>query len=59
VDRYLHSAARNDPLSFDRGYSKRTVEGAVILRSSGQRHRDDPKAVTRPMPMIEEADGWY
>jgi hypothetical protein len=59
VDRYLHSAARNDPLSFDRGYSKRTVEGAVILRSSGSVTVMTPKAIARPMPMIEEAGGWY
>lgn len=36
----------------DRGYSKRIVEGAVILRSSGSVSVMTPKAATRPMPMI-------
>jgi hypothetical protein len=36
----------------ERGYSKRTVEGAVILRSRGSVSVMTPKATTRPMPMI-------
>lgn len=34
------------------GYSNRTVDGAVILRSSGSVTVMTPKAITRPMPMI-------
>src|SRR5215467_7820600 len=40
------------PAHPERGYSKRIVEGAVILRSSGSVSRMIPKAATRPMPMI-------
>src|SRR5262249_34873326 len=38
--------------ALDGGYSKRTVEGAVILRSSGSVSVMIPKATTRPMAMI-------
>jgi len=34
------------------GYSNRTVDGAVILWSSGSVTVMTPKAITRPMPMI-------
>ena len=45
--------ARNDPLIFKaRRYSKRIVDGAVILRSSGSVTVMIPKAITSPMPMI-------
>jgi hypothetical protein len=40
------------PLPLERGYSKRTVEGAVIRRSRGSVSVMIPKATTRPMPMI-------
>ena len=36
----------------ERRYSKRIVDGAVILRSSGSVSAITPKAATRPMPMI-------
>jgi hypothetical protein len=45
-------AVRHDSLSLERGYSKRIVEGAVILRSSGSVSVMTPKAATRPAPMI-------
>ena len=35
-----------------RGYSKRIVAGAVILRSSGSVSVMTPNAIARPMPMI-------
>ena len=40
------------PYMAERRYSKRIVDGAVILRSSGSVSAITPKAATRPMPMI-------